>query len=216
MKKQQMDFAAMPRTAVEVVTSPAAFFREMPKTGGFVEPVAFLLVLSAATAVVNAVLGLLGLIPFLSAGMAIAGIVLLPAVMLVAGFIWAGIVFAVWKAIGSAEPFETSYRCVAYLTALMPVTAIINLVPYAGFVIVIAGMTWYYVIASVETHKVPAQKAWIAFGIIGAVMLLMGITADIASRSARHSLEGKSQEMQQDMDQMRKQLDEMQKRMPKQ
>lgn len=71
--------------------------------------------LSAAAAVVNAVLGLLGLIPSLSAGMAIAGIVLLPAVMLVAGFIWAGIVFAVWKATGSTEPFAW-IRCASSWT----------------------------------------------------------------------------------------------------
>jgi len=46
MDGKSIDFAAIPQTAVKVLTSPSEFFRQMPKTGGFVEPLVFMIAIS--------------------------------------------------------------------------------------------------------------------------------------------------------------------------
>ena len=211
MEKKPIDFAAMPATALKVITRPAVFYREMPKTGGILEPLAFMLVMAAVTAVVDAVLGLVGVKFILSMGMAIARIVIFPFIILIAGFIWALIMQVVWKAMGSQEPFETSFRCIAYVSALMPVLTIIAAIPQAGPFLSIVAWVYFYVMASVETHKIKAQKAWMVFGILGVVMYLVILSSGVADYSYRQSLEKQNVEMQKEMQDMQKKLEDMQK-----
>jgi hypothetical protein len=215
MEKKPIDFGAMPATAIKVITRPALFYREMPKTGGLVEPLAFMLVMAAVTAVVDALLGLIGVKFILSMGMAIARIVLYPFVILIAGFIWALIMQVVWKAMGSQEPFETSFRCIAYVSALMPVLTIIAAIPQAGPFLSIVAWVYFYVMASVETHGIKVQKAWTVFGILGAVMYLIIVSSGISDYSYRQRLEMQNVEMQKEMQDMQKKLEQMQKQQQK-
>lgn len=211
MEKKQIDLAAMPATAIKVLTRPAVFFREMPKTGGLMEPLAFVLVLAAVTALLDAILGLIGVKFILSAGMAIVRIVLFPVIITAAVFIWALIMQVVWKAMGSQEPFETSFRCVAYLSAVMPLMTIIEAIPQAGQFLTIVGWIFFYVTASVETHKIRTQKAWLVCGILGAVVYLLLLSTGIADYSYRRKLKQQNIEMQKELQDMQKKLDEMQK-----
>jgi len=174
MEKKTVDFKAIPKTALRVIMSPAAFFREMPRTGGFAEPLLFMVAMGVVTGVLAAVLGLFGLATIFSTGMAIAAIIVIPVVYGVLGFIGAGVAFVIWRLLGSREPYETAYRCVAYIAALMPVVTVLDAVPYAGWLAVVALVTFLYVKASVETHKLAAQKSWAVFGIIGLVLLIGG------------------------------------------
>jgi len=61
MEQKGFDFAAIPQTAIRIITQPAAFFREMPKTGGFVEPLIFMVVIGVVSGLIQAVLSLLHL-----------------------------------------------------------------------------------------------------------------------------------------------------------
>ena len=61
MEKKGIDFAALPATAIKAITSPAVFFREMPKTGGFLEPLVFMAVMGAVAGLVEAILAIAGL-----------------------------------------------------------------------------------------------------------------------------------------------------------
>jgi hypothetical protein len=206
MQKQGVDFAAMPQTAIKVVTGPAVFFREMPKTGGFGEPLLFLMVMGAVTGLIQAVLLMFGLVPDvqMSVIVAIGSIVLYPLVSAVAGFIVAAILFVVWKLMGSQESYETAYRCMAYVCALLPITAVLGAIPYAGGVIGVALATYFYVTASVETHKISAQKAWTVFGIIGVLLIAMNLGGEIATRSAQRN----NQRLQQQIDDLKKKLEQ--------
>ena len=47
MKAKDINFAAMLQIAVRILTAPAESFREMPKKGGFLEPLVFALVMAA-------------------------------------------------------------------------------------------------------------------------------------------------------------------------
>jgi hypothetical protein len=205
MPKQGIDFAAMPQTAIKVITGPAAFFREMPKTGGFGEPLLFLMVMSAVTGLIQALLLLFGLAPDvqMSVTVAILSIILYPLVAAVAGFIIAAVLFVIWKLIGSQESYEAAYRCMAYVGALFPITAVLGAIPYAGGVLGIALTTFFYVTASVETHKITAQKAWTVFGIIGVLLIAMNLGGELATRSAQQN----NERLQQQIDDLKKKLE---------
>ncbi len=215
MTKKKMEIADIPKVAFSVITKPSEFFRDMPKSGGYGEPVIFMLVLAAATAVIDAILGMMGLKFVLSEGMAIAGIVMYPLIVLIAGFIWAAIMYVIWKLMGSTESYETAYRCVAFVSALMPVVAIVNAIPAVGPFLTLAAWVYFYVQATIEAHKLPAQKAWVVFGILGAVLYVITLIGGVTTQSKQRALEQQHQELLKERDAMKKDLEEMQKRMEK-
>ncbi len=175
MEKKGIDFASIPQTALKVLTSPATFFREMAKTGGFVEPLVFMVILGAVTGVVDAVLGILGLLPGVNFKMAVSSIIIMPIGYAIFGFVGAAVNFVIWKLMDSQESYETAYRCTAYLITLMPIVAVLNVIPYIGKLLGIALLVYFSVTASIETHKIPSQKSWLVFGIIGAVLFIISI-----------------------------------------
>ena len=227
MEPKDINFAAMPQTAVNVVTKPSDFFQGMPKTGGFLEPLVFAIIMGFIGGVIHALLTVVGLGPAAGYGggmMAGFGIIIImPIAIAIGSFIGAAILFVIWKLMGSQENYETAYRCGAYLTALAPITAIIGAVPYAGGVISMVIYLFYLVMASVYVHKLPSQKAWLVFGIIGAVFAVIGVSGEYRARHAlsemekwrkageemRKEYQDKTKDMQKSADEMREQAEKM-------
>ncbi len=192
MDARNMNFAAMPQTAITVITKPGEFFQSMPRTGGFLEPLLFAVVMGVVAGIIYAVLSLLGLGqaghgPGMMSGFGM--ILFMPIAAAVGSFIGAAILFVIWKLMGSPENYETAYRCCAYLMALSPVTAIISAIPYAGGIISMAIYIFYVVTVSVAVHHIPAQKAWLVFGIIGVVLALLGVFSEYRTRSMSSSID---------------------------
>lgn len=216
MDSKGIDFKAMPRTAIRVITSPSAFFREMPKTGGFGEPLVFMMVMGLVAGIVNIVLGIVGL--HAGIGKALASIIIYPFGVAIFGFIGAAVVFVIWKLMGSREPYETAYRCMAYITALWPITSALGPISYIG-VLIMALVMYFYVIATIEAHNIPSHRAWLVFGIIGAILIVLLISARIEQRGEtmkyRKQLEQSTLEMQKNSEEARRALEEMQKRLEK-
>jgi hypothetical protein len=187
MEPKEINFAAMPQTAVNVVAKPAEFFQNMSKTGGFLEPLVFVIFMGVITGVVQVMLNFAGLgysAPHENSMMAgLSFIIFMPVAAAISSFIGAAFLFVIWKIMGSSENYETAYRCGAYLMALAPITTVIGAIPYAGGVLSMALYVYYLVMASVYVHDLPAQKAWIVFGIIGAIFVFFGLFAE---RSMRH------------------------------
>jgi len=177
-------------TMKEVITTPAEFFRKMPKSGGFVDPIIFVVGISVIVGVINLILSIVGLGFAASFGMAILYIVIIPVFAVIFGFVGAAIIFIIWKIMGSQESFETAYRCGAYASAITPVTIIIAIVPYLGSVIGMVWMTYLMVSASIEVHGIKAKIAWIVFGILFGLFLLMNLSATYSARHFSSELEG--------------------------
>lgn len=240
MEGNQIDVAAIPQTALKVLTSPAAFFREMPKTGGFLAPLAFMVVMGVAGGLVQAVLSLLHLHPGAGVAAGLVSVIVLPILIVIFGFLGAGIAFVVWKMMGSQESFEAAFRCVAYMAALAPVNAVLGIFPFAGAVLAPVLATVFLVTASVEAHRIASRKAWLVFGIMGALFILMGVGAQIAARrlgreaakfqgqaeamskamekqasASQKAAEEFAKAMQKQAEQAQKAAEEMQKRMQK-
>jgi len=187
MEPKDINFAAIPQTAINVVTKPAEFFQGMPKTGGFLEPLVFAIAMGLIAGIIQAILGFIGLGPaggYGSGGMmsSFGMIIFMPIAAAVGSFIGAAILFVIWKLMGSQENYEAAYRCGAYLMALAPITAIINVVPYAGGILSMAIYIFFLVTASIHVHNIPSQKAWLVFGIIGVIFALFFVYSEYKAR----------------------------------
>lgn len=187
MEPKNINFAAMPQTVVNVVTNPAGFFRGMPKTGGFLDPLVFVVIIGFIAGIIQAILGFVGLGHAGGYGGAMMGsfvvIIFMPIAAAIGSFIGAAILLVIWKLMGSQENYETAYRCGAYLMALAPITGIIGVVPYAGGLMTMAIYVFYLVAASIHVHNLPSQKAWLVFGIIGVIFALLGVYAEYKARN---------------------------------
>jgi hypothetical protein len=195
MEKEQQtapDFQAqvkeIPGTVIEVITRPADFFRRLPRTGGFLPPLIFMVVLGTFSGLITSLLALAGLGPAGGLATGLAAVILMPVMVAIFGFIGAAVLFAIWKIMGSRESFETVYRGMAYTAAIMPVTTVLNLIPYLGSIIGLAWMTFLLVVISIEVHAIKAKTAWAGFGAICAIFALISLSAEVASRKmARHT-----------------------------
>jgi hypothetical protein len=234
MDPKDINFAAMPQTAVNVVTKPAEFFQGMPKTGGFLEPLVFAVIMGFIAGIIHAVLSLLGIGYGAGYGggmmAGFGAIIFMPIAVAIGSFIGAAILFVIWKLMGSPEEYEAAYRCGAYLTALAPITAIISVIPYAGGIINMAIYVYFLVMASIHVHHIPSQKAWLVFGIIGVIFALLGVSAQYRARSMGSSMEKwkeineeaareyreSAKEMGKSSEAMRKQAEEMAKQYQRQ
>jgi hypothetical protein len=155
--------------AIKLVVNPVDFFRTMPKTGGVIDPLLYVVmtallgvVLSAIESSVSYGAGVHDL------GMLVIWLIIVPLIVAILSFLVAAICFAVWTFTGSSESYQTSYRCLAYMHILMPVTILLSFVPYLGLL----GIAWWFclmVIATREVHKTSIKFALLIFGIIAAL-----------------------------------------------
>jgi hypothetical protein len=165
-----------------LLTAPGAFYRQMPKSGGFLEPVLFMIVMALVAIIIFIALGLLGLGALSAFDVGIGSMIVMPIMAVVGSFIGAGIMFIIWKLMGTQEPFEVAYRCVAYASAIYPVTAFIGMIPYLGS---IAGITWgmyLMFVATKEVHHLNEKTASMVFGIIGFILIVSNVTSEMAAR----------------------------------
>jgi len=175
--------------AIQVIKKPVGFYQRMPHTGGYLEPMIFLVVMAAAAGLIVTVFslfstGLSGMMVF-----GISAVIILPIVAVISSFIGALIIFVIWKLLGTDKNFETAYRCVAHASAIYPVIAVLGIIPYIGSIVGVIWGMYLMVIASIEVHSIEARKAYIAFGIFGAIMVFANISSEMAARSAQQSME---------------------------
>lgn len=190
-----IDFAAMPGMAIKVITNPVGFYQQMSKSGGFVEPLVFMVVLALVAGLLQAVLPLLGLSLAGAMAMGFVAIILVPIFTVIFGFIGAAIAFIIWKIMGSQENFETAFRCMAFTAAVAPVTAVLGAIPYVGTA---AGVLWpmaLLAIASIHVHQRSAGASWGVFGIIGLLFAFISLSMETAGRKMTGEMEGWQQQM---------------------
>lgn len=195
--------------AKAVITDPVGFYRAMPTSGGYAEPAIFVIVMGLIMGVLVAVFSLIGFgsVGGLAAGF--AAILFMPVAAVIGSFIGAAIMFVVWKLMGSEQNFEAAYRSVAHATAIYPVMAFLGLIPYIGTVI---GVVWgFYLMycASTEVHKIEAGKAKMVLGILGAILLVMQLSGEMATRALESKMEDVSEEMGTSMEDFSKSMEQL-------
>jgi hypothetical protein len=191
----EKNITAILNTMVEVIRNPVGFFRRMPKSGGFVEPLIFMVSMGVAAGVIQAILAILGLGFAGSFLMALTSIIIVPIMVGIFGFVGAAILFVIWKIMGSQQSFETAYRCGAYAGGIVPVTTVLGIIPYLGPILGLVWGTYLIVVASVEVHNIAAKTAWIVFGAIAALFALISIGSQFTARRVTSGLNKWEQEM---------------------
>lgn len=183
------DLPSIPDTIKQVITDPAGFYRQMPKSGGFVSPLVFMVLLGVAAGVIQAVLGIIGLSPAASIVTALLAIVFVPIFVAIFGFVGAAIIFVIWKLMGSQESYETAYRCGAYTAAIVPITSLLGPIPYLGAILGIVWTAYLLVMASIEVHAIKSKLAWIVFGALCGVFSIISISAEYGGRQLTGSMD---------------------------
>lgn len=172
--------------AKKVITNPVGFYRDMPTSGGFAEPIVFLVVMVVTTMIISFLFDLIGLTSFntiIGGGVALASIIIVPIFATIGSFIAAGIMFVIWKLMGSEKDYETAYRCVAYSLAIGPVIAVISFIPYLAGIIKTLWSCFLMYAASTETHKLKTTTAKIVFGVLAFLGVVMGFSSEKAARN---------------------------------
>lgn len=188
------DLGTVIAQARQVITDPGAFYRNMPKSGGFSEPLIFVVVMGVLAGAVFGVLSVIGLTG--AGGAGLGAIIFAPIALTIGSFISAAIMFVIWKLMGSSEEYQTAYRCMAYATAILPVVAIVNIIPYLGTVVRIAWGVWLVITASTEVHGRSKQTATLVFGILGVIGLLTAISGEYAQRELQEKMERHAEQME--------------------
>lgn len=188
--------SSIPGRMISVIFKPAAFYRDMPRSGGYAEPLIFMVVMALLTALVMAVAGMLGVGPVGMMAMGLTGIVVLPIMAMIFGFVGAAILFVIWKIMGSRENFETAYRCMAFAYAYAPIAALVSGVPYLGTLLSTLWPMALMAIASIHVHGRGKNASWAVFGILGLLSAFMSIGAEKAARDMTGGYEGWSRQME--------------------
>ncbi|HHN65066.1 MAG TPA: hypothetical protein ENK09_06865 [Nitrospirae bacterium] len=157
--------------AVQVITDPRRFFANMPRTGGFRDPMIFFFAMASVGWLINLIgttliIGKTSLLSFVV--MALAG----PVVLFIAGFLGALILHIIWQLLGSDASYETSYRTLAYATGISPLTSLISFIPVVGVPFSIAWAVFLVIVATVEVHRIKSTLAWAVWGVIGLFLIV--------------------------------------------
>lgn len=171
-----------------IIINPAGYYQAMPKSGGFGDPLIFIVVMAAATGIISAVLSVFGSHGGMLA-IGLGAIIIMPIGAVIGAFIGAGILYVVWKLMGSEQSYETAFRCLAAVTAIYPITALLSLVPYLGSAVGILWSTYLMIEASVAVHARERKTAAIVFGVIGALLLVSNISSEHAARNMAEHME---------------------------
>lgn len=203
------------RTALQVLSDPRGFFSEMPREGGFEEPLLFAGIALAATALVRALLSLAGL----SFGGFLAALILTPVFAALGLAVGAFVLLLLSRALGGEASFESSLRIVAYAGAILPIQAVSQAVPYAHLLASAYGM-YIAIVAVIAVHRVPEAKAWGVLGGLAGALLLFGLFAEIAARRVAPAmqtwgthLEKSSEEMGRAMEKWAEEMERARKKM---
>ena len=191
-EKAVFSFATVIEDAKKIITDPAGFYKSMSKTGGYGEPLIFAIVMAVITGLIIALYGMLSFSSFnaiTGGAVGFAAIIVMPIMAVLGCFIGGAIMYVIWKLAGSGENYEVAVRCVAYTFVIMPAIALVSFIPYlAGAAKTLWSMFLLYT-ASIEVHKLKQEITKIVFGVLAAIFVLWGVSAEHTARNISAKLE---------------------------
>lgn len=182
------DLEALINNATRVIKDPSGFYREMPTSGGYFEPLVFMVIMAAVMGAIMTIAAVLGfgaqaLVP------GIGALIFIPIFIGIFSFVGAAVMFVIWKLMGTERNYQTAYRCVAYSGAVLPILGVVNLVPYLGSILGVAWGMYLMAIASIEVHRLKRETAYAVCAALGLVLIFMNIANERESRRIRAQLE---------------------------
>ncbi|MFK8049836.1 MAG: YIP1 family protein [Halioglobus sp.] len=191
----RFDLSIIVETAKRVITDPTEFYQSMAPTGGYGNPIVFVVVLGVAGGLIGSIWALFGAGPAAGFASGLASIIMLPVFMVIGSFIAGLILFVIWKLMGSTYGYETAYRCVAFSMAILPVVAVVGLIPYLGQILQTVWACWLMYIASIQVHKINAGTAKIVFAVLAALTLFSNVSTEYQARKIQKFAENFEEKM---------------------
>ena len=179
----------------QVLLDPRSFFAHLPRHGGYGEPVIFVGIMAVIAGVLGALLSFFT--PLRIGGMTfgVVSILVMPLVLIIGSFIAAGLMHAVWKFMGSRQDFENAYRCIAFSTAIVPVTTLVAILPYFGTLAANIWWFWLMLLASTTVHGLEFRKSLYVLGALALVIVLMNLSGEKTQRDSDARLDDFQQQM---------------------
>lgn len=175
----QATLKAIISDALKIIRNPVEFYQSMPKSGGYTQPLIFVLIMSVISGLEAMLFGLDGVGAIFGLGI----IILIPIFAIIGSFTGAAIIFVIWLLMGSSEDYETAFRCNAYMSAIYPITVLLEPIPYIGTIISLIWIMYLVTIASIKVQQLKRQTTYIVFGTLAAAILVLSISDEITSRS---------------------------------
>ena len=189
-------------TAIDVLGDPRGFFSSMPREGGYDAPGIFAAVMLVAYAVVVALFTLLRL----QLVGVLVSLIVLPIVSAIGLLIASAVVLFLSRALGSDATFESSFRIVAYSSALLPIQAVALLIPYLPILVQAYGF-YLLIVGVIAVHRVEEQKAWRVLGSVAAVMLVFSLFGTMAARRVTPQIDRVGRQLEKSADDLNRATD---------
>ena len=145
----------------KVITTPGDFFKEMPTSGGYGEPLKF--------AVVNYIIAGIGL-TLVSLGGAFFMIVAMPIIGIIGLFISGAILYICFKIVGGSGSYEGTVRMLSYISAVNAVAWI----PILGWIIALY-VIYLWIVGGTFVHNITTMRSVIAILIPIVVMTIIAV-----------------------------------------
>jgi hypothetical protein len=145
----------------KVITTPGNFFKEMPTSGGYGEPLKF--------AVVNYIIAGIGL-TLVSLGGAFFMIVATPIIGIIWLFIIGAILYVCFKIVGGSGSYEGTVRMLSYVSAVNAVVWI----PIIGQIIGLYAI-YLWIVGGTFVHNITTMRSVIAILIPIVVMTIIAV-----------------------------------------
>ncbi len=160
----------------EVMQSPSDFYREMPKTGGYADPLTFAaisFIIYALLAVLLTALfgrgmymedmyggmyeGMYGSMRGLGFFAILMTVIITPIAGIISLFIEAAILYIIYKVLGGTGSYEGTVRFISYATAVL----VLSWIPILGWIVGIYGI-YLYIVGGIYVHDVSMARSAIA------------------------------------------------------
>ena len=160
----------------EVILRPADFYRKMPTTGGYAEPLTF----AAISYIIYGLLFALfdrGMMENMYGGMGVNGIgfstiitiaISIPIMGIIFLFIGAAILNLIYKLLGGTGTYEGTVRFMSYATAVQ----VLSWIPILGFIVGLYRI-YLYIVGGMSVHNVSMGRSAIAVLLPTVILFLL-------------------------------------------
>lgn len=174
----------------EVILRPSDFYRNMPKAGGYADPLTFaaisFIIYGLLSALVAGIFGRTMYMGDMYGGMygdtggfsffaILTTVIMLPIVGIISLFIEAAILYIIYKILGGEGSYESTVRFISYATAVL----VISWIPIVGWIAGIYGI-YLYIVGGMYAHDVSMGKSAVAV-LLPTILLLILLVLVIAA-----------------------------------
>ena len=176
----------------EVMQRPSDFYRRMPETGGYADPLTFaaisLIIYALLTAFLTVLFGRQMYMEGMYGGMydgmygevrglgffaILMSVIITPIIGIISLFIEAAILYVIYKVLGGSGSYEGTVRFISYATAVL----VLSWIPVIGWIVGIYGI-YLYIVGGMHVHDVSMLRSAVAIFLpVLLVILLMIIVA---------------------------------------